>query len=425
MAAVQTQGLTPDPAAEGSEPDTLLVEAVEGPKTGASCLLTAAPVVVGSGEDAVLQLTDPAVSRRHASLTRLPGAVQVRDLGSKNGTFYLDARITEARVPLGGTVRVGHTLLLFRSATEPNALSERELFHGLLGRSPRMRRVFAVLEKLAPSDATVLLVGETGTGKELAARALHAHSPRAKLPFVAFDCAANGEGLSESALFGHVRGAFTGAVEAREGAVAQAEGGTLFFDGVSELPLDTQPKLLRLLGGREYQPVGSNERRVADVRIIASTQRDPQLDVVRGALRQDLYFRLAVAVVELPPLRARLEDVALLAAAFAREVTGNEVPFARQTLSSLTCRDWPGNVRELKNTVQRALALGTLGQAPLEEAGSPTSMAALMHSFERDYLEVLVKRHPENVSAAAREAGVSRSQLYRLLERHGLSIERR
>jgi DNA-binding NtrC family response regulator len=271
----------------------------------------------------------------------------------------------------------------------------------------------------------VLVTGETGVGKEAVTRALHALSPRAKGPLVAFDCAAVQPGLLESALFGHKRGAFTGADRDHPGAITSADGGTLFLDEIGELPLSLQPKLLRLLESGEYRTLGEDKVRRAQARIVAATCRRLEDEVKAGRFRADLYYRLAVSVVEVPPLRARVEDIPLLAAQFAREQSGVEVRLAPTTLAALQCDPWPGNVRELRNTVQRVIILGESATSPRPpaEAAQPSYLEArdrLVDAFERDYLVALLQRNAGNVSAAAREAKLSRRQLYRLLERHAL-----
>jgi DNA-binding NtrC family response regulator len=237
---------------------------------------------------------------------------------------------------------------------------------------------------------------------------------------VVFDCATSSSELIESALYGHVKGAFTGADVEQLGAVAQARGGTLLLDGVSELPPNEQPKLLRLIGSREYRPVGASATVAADVRILASTQEDLDLAVTRGTFRRDLYFRLAVANLEMPPLRARIEDIPALVASFTRGLTGHALELSPETVASFQFREWSGNVRELKNAVERALTLGAAELAPTELPPS-ASLADLMLKVEHDYLVALLERHPDNMSAAARDAKIARSQLYRLLAKHGLS----
>jgi DNA-binding NtrC family response regulator len=413
---------------KGLEP--VVVEAVEGPGKGPRATLAGGTLLVGSDPACGLPLVDPTVSRRHLMLELLPDAVQVIDLGSRNGTRYLGARIREARVPVGGSVAVGKTTLRIRLASEQQrAISDREELHGLIGKSVAMRQLFADLERLGPQRAPVLIRGETGSGKEMVARALHALSgtEEQRGPFVVFDCSSVSPNLLESELFGHVKGAFPGADEDRVGVVEAANGGTLFLDEIGELPLAQQPKLLRLLETQEYRRVGDGgEVRRSSFRLLSATHRDLEAEVRAKRFREDLYFRLAVTSVTLPPLRERPEDIPLLASHFARQLTGMDITLEPATLAALQCDPWRGNVRELRNAVQRVVALGSAETAPSEQP-SATPMAfneardKLLEQFERDYLTTLLARHKRNISAAARESKLSRSQFYRLLERHKLA----
>jgi DNA-binding NtrC family response regulator len=418
----RTEGLT----AGDAKVEAVLVEAVEGPAKGARRQLAAGMISVGSADGCDLVLTDPAVSRQHLSVELLAGGVRVRDLGSRNGTTYLGAKIEEAKVPVGGSVRLGRTILRFTPASQPAPVSEKEQLHGLIGRSLAMQRLFALLEKLGPQESTVLIRGETGSGKDAVARTIHALSPRVQGPFVVFDCGAVNANLVESELFGHAKGAFTGADRQRAGALESATGGTLFLDEIGELPLELQPKLLRVLESREFRRVGDDTSRKANLRIISATHRDLEAAVAAGKFRSDLYYRLAVAIVEIPPLRTRPEDIPLLAGHFAKQCTGVDVQLAPATLAALQCDPWPGNVRELRNAVERAVTLGSLGDKAAIPVEAPTPASykeardALLDRFERDYLQALLARNGGNVSAAAREAKLSRSQFYRLLGRHGL-----
>jgi DNA-binding NtrC family response regulator len=413
---------------KGMEP--VVVEAVEGPGKGPRATLAGGTLLVGSDPACGLPLVDPTVSRRHLMLELLPDAVQVLDLGSRNGTRYLGARIREARVPVGGSVQVGKTTLRIRLASEQQrAISDREELHGLVGKSVAMRQLFADLERLGPQRVPVLIRGETGSGKEMVARALHALSgtEEQRGPFVVFDCSSVSPHLLESELFGHVKGAFPGADEDRVGVVEAANGGTLFLDEIGELPLAQQPKLLRLLETQEYRRVGDGgEVRRSSFRLLSATHRDLEAEVRAKRFREDLYFRLAVTSVTLPPLRERPEDIPLLASHFARQLTGMDITLEPATLAALQCDPWRGNVRELRNAVQRVVALGSAETAPAEQP-SATPMAfneardKLLEQFERDYLTTLLARHKRNISAAARESKLSRSQFYRLLERHKLA----
>lgn len=407
-------------------PARLLV--LSGPDAGKALEVRDGTALVGSHPDCALQLTDTGVSRRHLSVELVGTRVRVRDLGSKNGTRYLGARFTTLDVPLGASVDLGATTLAVLPMLRAGVLSELQQLGGLLGRSTAMRRLFTLMEQVAPTDASCLVRGETGVGKELVARTLHKRSPRAEKAFVTVDCAALTPTLVQSVLFGHVRGAFTGAVRDAEGLVSAADGGTLFLDEVAALPLELQPVLLRVLETRTIRRVGEGKVRSVDFRVLAATTADlPQL-VKAGKFRSDLYFRLASIVLEVPPLRERLDDVPVLAQHFARLASAH-APLTPAALSALSAWRWPGNVRELKNAVERAV---TLGEAPSPMTPQPSSPAEDFHAardkalaaFERSYLEALLEKHKGSASAVAREAGIARSYLYRLLETHGLEPEK-
>ena len=305
-------------------------------------------------------------------------------------------------------------------------------FGALVGASPAMRALFATLQRVAPTDSTVLLEGESGTGKELCARAVHESSPRVKGPFVVLDCAALPPTLAEAELFGHAKGAFTDASGERTGAFERASGGTLFLDELGELPLSLQPKLLRAIQQREVQRIGDAEPRPVDVRIVCATNRDLYAEVKAGRFREDLYYRIAVVCVRLPPLRDRRQDVPVLAAAFAKEL-GGALPSG--ALSAYEGYAWPGNVRELRNAVERIVAIGAEAELPpslpraAPAAGTPGAFRELPYkearekaidAFERDYVAALLARHDGNVRRAAEAAGIDRVYLHKLVRRHGL-----
>ena len=417
LSSGMTADLTLGDGARGTlEP--VVVEAIEGPGKGPRATLSGGTLLVGSDPACGLHLEDPTVSRRHVVLELLPEAVKVLDLESRNGTRYLGARIREARVPVGGSVKVGKTTLRIRSAAvQPRAISDREELHGLVGKSVAMRQLFADLERLGPQRAPVLIRGETGSGKEMVARALHALSGAEEQqgPFVVFDCSSVSPQLMESQLY-----------EDRVGVVEAANGGTLFLDGIGELPLAQQPKLLRLLETQEFRRLGDTEVRRSTFRLLSATHRDLEAEVRAKRFREDLYFRIAVTSVNIVPLRERPEDIPLLAAHFARQLTGMDITLEPATLAALQCDPWKGNVRELRNALQRVVALGNLEMAPAEQpSAAPLAFNEardkLLEQFERDYLTTLLARHKRNISAAAREAKLSRSQFYRLLERHKLA----
>jgi transcriptional regulator with GAF, ATPase, and Fis domain len=319
-------------------------------------------------------------------------------------------------------------------------LTRRERFGRLIGRSVAMKKVFRLLETYAATDATVLIEGGTGTGKEVVAEEIHRHSPGRDKPFVVVDCSALARGIVESELFGHVRGAFTGAAADRKGAFELADGGTIFLDEIGDLSLDLQPKLLRALERKEIRRIGSNEVRRVDVRIIAATNKQLKKEVNAGNFREDLYFRLSVAKIEVPLLRDRREDIPLLVSTFLEELSGNgdpnQLPDAEQTLRWFQEYDWPGNGRELRNVVERTLlaqesptelesGIGraeTPGAGPSGPPSGPfkTVKDRVIRDFELAYLRDLLERNGWNVSKAAREAQIERAYLQRLVKKHGL-----
>jgi DNA-binding NtrC family response regulator len=398
-------------------------------------------VVVGADPSADVALSDPAVSRRHCTIVPSGGGFEVADLGSRNGTFLDGVRLTSATVPVGAVLRVGTTLLQLMPDELPLDIppSASSSFGDLHGDSPAMRQVFAILERASASNASILFSGESGTGKELAARAVHEHSARRAGPFVVFDCGASTETLIESDLFGHRKGAFTGAISDRAGAFAQAHGGTLFLDEIGDLPLALQPKLLRLLEAGEVTPLGAQKSERFDVRVVAATHRNLWDEVGRGAFRGDLYYRLAVVEVHLPPLRQRPGDIPEL----VRRFLGAAEPVAPSAnLDRLAAYHWPGNVRELRNVIARAVALSAPGtpfekmpvllragagaEQPRVQADRPFHEAKdeLVGRFEREYLEDLLRKSGGQMTEAARRAGLERKYLYRLLERVGITRPR-
>ncbi|GAC1355852.1 MAG: hypothetical protein NVSMB47_09280 [Polyangiales bacterium] len=314
MSALETRAASPGP----SSPDGAIVSVLSGTAKGQILRIPGeigASVKIGKAPENDLVLTDDTVSRQHLSITRTVEGLLVRDLGSTNGVRIGGAKIKEAIVEPGALVRAGEVELAIRIELKGIEVpaSEHEQFGIALGVSQSMRRIFGLLERIAPTGATVLLTGETGTGKDVLARSIHDASPRSKQPFEVVDCGAVTHTLIESELFGHERGAFTGAVASRAGAFERASGGTLFLDEVGELPLELQPKLLRVLEAKEFRRVGGNKVMSSDVRIVAATTRDLPREVERGKFREDLYFRLAVVPIHVPPLRTRPDDIPLLA----------------------------------------------------------------------------------------------------------------
>jgi transcriptional regulator with GAF, ATPase, and Fis domain len=395
-------------------------------------------------------LGDSTVSREHCEILRDAKGYLLRDLGSTNGTLLDGAEVREGYLRTGTVLTVGRIELKLRPYAEriDVAPSERERFGELVGRDPAMREVFGLLERLAPTDATLLIGGETGTGKDVLARTVHAHSRRADGPFIVVDCGAVVGTLIESELFGHEKGAFTGAVERRQGAFELANKGTLFLDEVGELPLPLQPKLLRALETRRIRRVGGSQELPVDIRVLAASNRNLQMEVEREKFRQDLYFRLAVVPLALPPLRERRGDIPLIATHLLRRLAQDHDPqgaprklSARAELA-LCAHDWPGNVRELRNVLERTALLGASADGPLELLSLPGSggetkptspgldfdpaqsyretRARWEADFEQRYVGWLLQRHDGNVSAAARDAEMDRKYLYKLAKKHGV-----
>jgi DNA-binding NtrC family response regulator len=415
---------------------------VEGPSRGLRVQLAEALARVGSAPGNQLVLADPTVSRAHCELRLKAESVVVKDCGSTNGTYVEGVLLREGEVKPGASVCVGNSVFRIESAGLPTLVpvSTQSSFGELLGESLEMRRVYALLERLAGTHATLLIEGETGTGKDVAARSLHAASPRKDGPFVPVDCGAIPESLIESELFGHVRGAFSGAHADRRGVFEEANGGTLFLDEIGEMPLSAQAKLLRAIETRSIRRVGSNAERPVDVRIIAATNRSLATAANVGTFREDLYYRLAVVELKLPPLRARSEDIPILAQHFFEGLVGpgRELPSA--LLETLRQRAFPGNVRELRNFVERSVSLGFVddpGGTPREALAQSVGDAGLesivpLHlplkdarqvwteSFELIYVRSMLKKTAGNVTRAAELAGVNRRFLQRLVARLGM-----
>ncbi|PJB45216.1 MAG: Fis family transcriptional regulator [Deltaproteobacteria bacterium CG_4_9_14_3_um_filter_63_12] len=428
------------PGASSSTLCQLLV--LEGEDMGRAVMLRGDTVVVGTDEGCDLVLADDRVSRRHLSVEPIEGGqFLVRDLMSLNGTLYQGGRLVESAVPAGATLKVGRTFLRIQprpEAVEVNPSQSRR-FGELVAESLAMREVFAVLELIAESDVTVLLEGETGTGKELTARAIHEAGARRKRPFVAVDCGAIPEGLLESELFGHVRGAFTGAASKRKGAFVRAHTGTLFLDELGSLSLEAQSRLLRVIEERTVRAVGADDERTVDVRIVAATQRDLAGRVAEGTFRPDLYYRLSIVKITLPPLRMRREDIPIMVRELLKRRGIDAGAITGPGLDTLLASHWPGNVRELRNVIDRALALNPgvrcftdlqirLAVGVNTESAMPVrtdlpfsdAKRVVVDLFERRYLLDLYEKTSKNISAAARLSGLDRKHLRTLLKRHGI-----
>jgi two-component system, NtrC family, response regulator GlrR len=416
---------------------TLAVD--DGPDRGTQFTSSGERAVIGTHDGVDLRLTDRAVSRFHCELEIGAHQVVLTDLHSRNGTRVDGVAVLRAPLPDGAAIAIGTTTLRFRYAAEHAEipLETTGRFGLLVGAAPAFRAVMAQLARVAGSAATILLEGETGTGKELAAESVHRESARRDGPFLTVDCGALPPDLIEAELFGHARGAFTGAIGERTGVFEAARGGTVLLDEIGELEPALQPKLLRVLESREIRRLGESSYRPVDVRVIAATHRDLRAEVNAQRFRPDLYYRLAVVTIRLPPLRERRADLALLIDAILEQLAMAAHPLAT-TLRTPGFRDalaghaWPGNVRELRNYVERCLvmrapmppsdAAPVVDPAPV--TGSPEPLKAArerwLRVFEHAYLSDLLARHAGNVTAAARGAGVDRIHLYRLLWRNGL-----
>jgi len=411
---------------------------VVGSDVGAEATSDSSELTIGTAEGNQLMLTDPTVSRHHCAIRVTSKGYQLRDLGSTNGTWLAGHQIEAAFLRPGSTFRVGSINVRFDwvDGEVKEELSEEERFGEALGRSPAMRHIFAMLAKIAPSDSTVLLEGETGTGKGLIADLIHRRSSRAEGPFIVVDCASIPPTLVESELFGHEKGAFTGANATRIGAFEAANSGSVFLDEIGELPLDMQAKLLRALEERTIKRVGSTKPTRLDVRVLAATNRDLREAVNRGTFRADLYYRLNVVRLRIPPLRERRDDIPLLVEHFYRIFSGDDDAVAPvELVSPLMNHSWPGNVRELRSAVERAVLMAD-PSSWLESSSEPTaqdvfdehlsfreSKERAVSRWERAYVTQLISRHGGNLSRAARAVRMDRAHLRELLRRHGWTGE--
>ncbi len=417
----------------------LVVEVTAGPNAALRAETEDETLTVGSAPGNFIVLNDPTVSGYHLTMSRGPEGIRVIDLGSTNGTFLGEVRVRDCTLAQHAVLRLGNTAVRVGngSGAVVEILASSQL-GDLLGSTPIMRRLMARVARVAASSAPVLILGESGTGKELVARAIHQHSARAQGPFVTVDCGALLPNLIASELFGHEKGAFTGADRQHAGAFERAHGGTLFLDEIGELTHELQPQLLGALERRRFVRVGGKKEISVDVRVLCATNRDLREEVNRGAFRMDLYYRVAVVLLALPALHERADDIPQLVKHFLREAghggaVGDVIPEA--ALEELKHYRWPGNVRELRNWVEATLAIGEAPQLLSAGAASEPSEAAfgaildlpykearerVLDGFEGSYLARRLAAAHGNVSQAARHTGMDRSYLIKLLQKHGL-----
>ncbi|PIR18200.1 MAG: Fis family transcriptional regulator [Deltaproteobacteria bacterium CG11_big_fil_rev_8_21_14_0_20_49_13] len=426
---------------------------IDGPDKGKKYSLVKPITKIGKKENNDLVLADTTVSRTHLALEYSSDNFLLRDMDSTNGSYVNGTRVKESYLVPGDRIKIGNTTLEFVAFEEKVKIepSDKEIFGEMVGISIKMRQIFGLLEKISASLATVIIEGETGTGKDLVARAIHENSPRKNKPFVVFDCSSVAPNLIESELFGHEKGSFTGAIKTRRGAFEEANTGTIFLDEIGELTLDLQPKLLRALESREIRRVGNNIPTPIDVRVICATNRNLKKEVAEGRFREDLYYRLSVVRILLPPLRERAEDISpiiekfLLGGKFNKKEDGSlhVTKVDDDALKALQRYRWPGNVRELQNLVERAAAVAggetiTKEQvdfvfSELERDDDKTERMEVVKDipfkeakqkvvevFERDYLLDLLRRNGYNLSKAAREAGIDRKHIRNLLKKYGI-----
>jgi len=435
----------PEIAAGGADLVAFTCEVVRGADTGKRLEIDAAAPfrsLVGSGPASDLRLADPHVSRRHFSLERDGVALRLRDLSSTNGTRINGVTIVEARLTGGEIVEVGSTAIQVHARSRARSTSRpAPAFGKMLGISPELQPVYALARKLARSDVPILIEGETGTGKEVLAEALHDASARAAKPFIVVDCTTLSPSLIESELFGHEKGAFTGALTARKGVFEEANGGTLFIDEIGDLDLALQAKLLRAIERGEIRRVGSSSWQTVSVRLIVATRRDLDVAIAEGTFRDDLFYRLAVGRIDLPPLRKRTGDVPFLADAFWRELGGHG-PIPPELLRRLEGHAWPGNVRELRNWVARALAVGDHVEGPRRSSpppspspttsgedfimqvisqGAPFAVARqrVLEHFERTFIQHVLDVHGGHVGRASAASGIGRRYFQKIRSRSG------
>ena len=418
-------------------PLAVLVQLFQGGALRSAVRLAGGELIVGAAPECHLVVTDDAVSRRHLRLTLAPEGALAEDLGSRNGTFFLGQRVGQLTLTLGSRLTLGKSELRIVADVadfEGTQGQKRVSYGALRGQAPSMQRLFTLLGRLEGSLATVLIEGESGTGKELVARAIHDHSSVSKGPFIAINCGALDRALVKSELFGHKKGAFTGAVTDSIGAFEAADGGTLFLDEIGELELEVQPVLLRALESGEFSRVGETKTRKSRVRLLSATHQNLKDDVTDGRFREDLYYRLKVVTLSLPPLAARTEDIPLLARHLAEQAGYPPLPEA--IALRLAHRAYPGNVRQLRHAIDAWAAIGELPEADTLPTSALDAVLAqlvdpkrpyaeqkelVVDAMTRAYLKKLIDSTGGNRSEAARIAELQRGYLRRLLEKYGLA----
>lgn len=415
---------------------------ISGPDKGRSIRLDRDSIIIGNFETCDLVLRDDFVSRKHCEIKRLKDGHQLTDLDSRNGTFVNGLQVKQALLKPGAMLRVGNCDLLYQAQIDEAQLplSGAKQFGEVLGFSRAMRQLYTVLETVAPSNLSILIEGESGTGKELLAQSIHRESKRADKPLVVVDCGAIPENLIESHLFGHEKGAFTGADERKIGAFENAQGGTIFLDEIGELPLHLQPKLLRVLEERQIRRVGGLEPIKVDVRVLAATNRQLDAEIKAGRFREDLFYRLAVLRVKVPTLRERREDIPLLVEHYlAKQPDGKPVKsISPEAMARLVEYDWPGNVRELRNVIERAMHLGESARLemtdlhlPARAAGAPAlalvnptqPQARSMDEIERQGIIETLKAVNWKKTEAAKRLGIAYSTFYEKVKKYGIKKE--
>ncbi len=400
-------------------------------------------VVIGRGAEADVRIEDASISRKHALLSLGP-RVRIKDLGSANGTRVADRAVEPGEwvdVAPGEVVDLGSVMLILMRAGEPAGPAAAQRGGpdgGGGGGGGAMARAERLLERVAPGDIAVLIQGETGVGKEVLAERLHGKSKRAKHPLLRLNCGGFTESLLDSELFGHEKGAFTGADKAKPGLLESAHGGSVFLDEIGELPLGLQARLLRVLQDKKVQRIGALEPKAIDIRFISATNRDLTAEVAAGRFRQDLFYRLNGVTIWIPPLRERQGEIAALARQFLAEAgaqIGRQLQLSRAALARLEQHLWPGNIRELRNVIERAVLIADdeIGEehlqlapssAPADAAASSGSLQADVESLERRRIVEALEACGGNQTRAAQKLGISRGTLLSRLKQYGITRPR-